>query len=138
MQQHLQIIKKKKMVFTIKVEFDGEKIFEVPDYVLELNSVADRTIDVEKTITFTVSLKDTTITDAVYSLSGEPIGATIDSESGLFVWTPLTSHGNIQDVYYNFDIIVNSGSQTDKENIQITVKKAFVEPKKRTRTSCGT
>ncbi len=115
---------------TIKVEFDGEKVFEVPKYVLQLNSVSDRIIDVEKTITFTVSLKEISVADAVFSLSGEPTGATIDSESGLFVWTPLTSHGNVQDVYYNFDIIVNSGSQTDKENIQITVKKAYDEPKK--------
>ena len=115
---------------TIKVEFDGEKVFEVPKYVLQLNSISDRIIDVEKTITFTVSIKDTSVTDAVFSLSGEPVGAIIDSESGKFVWTPSKSQGNIHDVYYNFDIIVNSGSQTDKENIQITVKKAYDEPKK--------
>ncbi len=115
---------------TMIVEFDGEKVFEVPKYVLQLNSISDRIIDVEKTITFTVSIKDTSVTDAVFSLSGEPVGATIDSESGKFVWTPSKSQGNIHDVYYNFDIIVNSGSQSDKENIQITVKKAYDEPEK--------
>jgi len=113
---------------SILLEFDGSKVFEVPDVVLELNGISDKSVEVEKTITFTASLIDNSIQNAVYSLKNAPTGATIDSSTGKFVWTPSKSHGNIQDVSYNFDIIVKAGSQEDKENITITVKQAYVEP----------
>ena len=115
---------------SILLEFDGKKVFEVPDVGLQLNGIADKSVEVEKTITFTASLVDNSIKDAVYSLKNAPSGATIDSSTGKFVWTPSKSHGNIQDVSYNFDIIVKAGSQEDKENITITVKQAYVEPVK--------
>jgi len=116
--------------FTIKIEYDGDRIFEIPDTVLELISIADRSIEVEKTITFTASLVDSSIKDVVFSLKNAPAGATIDSSTGKFVWTPSKSQGNIHDVLYNFDIIVTKGIQEDKENITITVKKAYEEPVK--------
>ena len=115
---------------SILLEFDGEKVFEVPDFVLQLNEIPDKTVEVEKTVTFTASLIDSSVKDSVFSLKNEPTGATIDSSTGKFVWTPSKSHGNIQDVMYNFDVIVNSGGQEDKENVTITVRKAYVEPVK--------
>ncbi|WP_246282100.1 Ig domain-containing protein [Nitrosopumilus ureiphilus] len=114
---------------SITLEFDGKKVFDVPDYVLQLNSIGDKTVEVEKTITFTATLADSSVTDAVFSLNNAPSGATIDPNSGKFVWTPSKSHGNIQDVFYNFDIVVNKGNQEDKEKITITVKQAYTEPK---------
>ncbi|MFQ5476038.1 MAG: Ig domain-containing protein [Nitrosopumilus sp.] len=116
--------------FTIKLEFDGSKIFEVPDAILQLNTITDKTVEVEKTISFTASITDSSIEDAVFSLQNNSTGATIDPSSGKFIWTPSKSHGNIQDVLYNFDIIVKKGSQEDKENFTITVKQAYVEPEK--------
>ena len=115
---------------SILLEFDGEKVFEVPDFVLQLNGIPDKTVEVEKTVTFTASLIDSSVKDSVFSLKNEPTGATIDSSTGKFVWTPSKSHGNIQDVMYNFDVIVNNGGQEDKENVTITVRKAYVEPVK--------
>ena len=116
--------------FTIKLEFDGDKVFVVPDAILQLNSISDKTVEVEKTITFTASITDSSIKDPVYSLKNEPSGATIDSSTGKFIWTPSKSHGNIQDVFYNIDVIVTHGSQEDKESITITVKQAYEEPVK--------
>ena len=115
---------------SMTLEFDGDRVFEAQDFVLELRSISDKSVEVEKTITFTASLTDSSIDDAVFSLKNEPSGATIDPKSGKFVWTPSKSHGNIQDVHYNFDIIVNKGIQEDRESITITVKQAFVEPAK--------
>ena len=114
---------------TIELEFNDEKLFEVPDIVLELKTIGDKSVEVEKTITFTASLIDSSITDVTYSLKNAPSGATIDPKTGKFVWTPSKSHGNIQDVSYNFDIIANKGIQEDKENVTITVKQAYQEPK---------
>ena len=102
----------------------------VPDAILQLNSISDRTVEVEKTITFTASITDSSINDPVFSLKNEPSGATIDSSTGKFIWTPSKSHGNISDVEYNFDVIVTQGSQEDKESVKITVKQAYVEPVK--------
>jgi len=116
--------------FTIKLEFDGDKVFVVPDAILQLNSISDKTVEVEKTITFTASITDSSIEDPVFSLKNEPTGATIDSSTGKFIWTPSKSQGNIQDVVYNFDVIVNHGSQEDKESIKVTIKQAYVEPVK--------
>ena len=113
---------------SLRLEFDGQRVFVVPDFVLGLKAISDKTVEVEKTITFTAALTDSSIEDVVFSLKNEPAGATIDPKTGKFVWTPSKSHGNIQDVLYNFDIIVTKGAQEDKENITITVKQAYVEP----------
>ena len=112
----------------ISLEFDGNKVLEPIKYVLQLNPIQDKIIEVEKTITFTASIRDNSITNVVYNLQGAPINATIDSSSGKFVWTPSKSYGSYEDVIYNFDIIVNVGDKEDRENISITVKKAYDEP----------
>jgi len=119
----------------ISLEFDGNKVSEPKKYVLQLNSIQDKIIEVEKTITFTASLKDNSIIDVVYSLKNTTTGlkntttgATIDPSTGKFVWTPSKSYGSYEDVVYNFDIIVNVGDKEDRENISITVKKAYDEP----------
>jgi len=114
--------------FIIKLKFDGYKVFEIPYFVLELKSISDKVVEIEKTISFTASLIDSSIEDAVFSLHNEPKGAVIDPSSGKFVWTISKSQGNIIDVVYNFDIVVNMGSQEDRENITVTIKQAYVQP----------
>ena len=121
---------KEKDGFTIKLEFDGNKVFVVPDVVLQLKTIADKSVEVEKTISFTASITDSSIEGAVFSLQNNSTGATIDPSSGKFVWTPSKSYGNIKDQPYYFDIIVTKGAQEDRENFIITVKKAFDEPEK--------
>ncbi|MEK0339104.1 MAG: CFI-box-CTERM domain-containing protein [Nitrosopumilus sp.] len=118
--------------FTIQLEFDGNKLFEVQDFVLQLKTIVDVTVEVEKTISFTASLTDSSIEGAVFSLNSAAIneGATIDPSSGKFVWTPAPKHGNIIPVQYLFDIIVTKGAQEDIEKFKITVQQAYVEPEK--------
>jgi len=112
----------------LNLEYDGERVTEIADFVLSLKSIPDYSTEIEKTISFTASITDSSVKDVVFSLDDEPSGATINSESGKFVWTPSKSQGNIQDVYYTFDIIATKGAQEDKEKITITVKQAYVEP----------
>ena len=119
----------------IVLEFDGNKVLEPTKYVLQLNPIENKIVEVEKTVTFTASIKNNSIIDVVYSLENTTIGlentvtgAAIDPITGKFVWTPSKSFGNIIDVVYNFDIIVNVGDKEDRENISITVKKAYDEP----------
>ena len=107
---------------TIKIEYDGSKIFEIPDFVLELKSIPDKEVDELKTVSFTVSITDNSIEDEIYSLEkNPPSDATIDSSTGKFTWTPSGSHGNNPGAEYTFDIVVTRGSQTDRETITITV-----------------
>ena len=113
---------------TIELEYDGNKVFKVLDYVLQLNAIPDVSVEIEKTITFTASLIEGSITDEVFSLKNAPSGATINPNTGKFIWTPSKSHGNIQDVIYNIDVIVTKGNQEDKESFTITVKQAYVKP----------
>ena len=119
----------------IFLEFDGNKILEPIKYVLELNPIKNKIIEVEKTVTFTASLKDNSVTDVVYTLKNTTTGlentttgATIDPSTGKFVWTPSKSYGSYKDVIYNFDIVVNVKDKEDRQNISITVKKAYDEP----------
>ena len=110
------------------LEFDGNSISEPTKYVLQLNSIQDKIVETERTVSFTASITDSSITNAVYSLEDAPANATIDPVTGKFVWTPSKSYGSFKDVIYNFDIIVNVGDKEDRENISITVKKAYDEP----------
>jgi len=103
---------------TIKVEFDGDKVFVVPDFILALKPISDKTIEEEKTLAFTVGITEA-LSGAVYSLEkNPPSGASINSETGKFTFTPTESQGPAS---YVFDIVVTKGSQIDKESIQITV-----------------
>jgi hypothetical protein len=115
----------------IFLEFDGSKVLEPRKYVLQLNSIESKIIEVDKTITFTASINDNSITNVVYSLENAPKNARIDSTNGKFVWTPLMhfDHGSYQeDIIYNFDIIVNVEDKEDRENVSITVKKVYDKP----------
>ncbi|MDC3291814.1 hypothetical protein OAU56_01155, partial [Nitrosopumilus sp.] len=96
---------------SLVLEFDGSRVLEEVIAVLQLNSIEDKITEVEKTITFTASITDNSITNEVYSLENAPIDATIDSTTGKFVWTPSKSYGNVEDVIYDFDIIVNVGDK---------------------------
>jgi len=119
---------------SVTLEFDGNIVTQPTKSILQLNLIQDKTVEVEKTITFTVSITDDSFIetydgrDPVYSLENAPVDATIDDITGKFIWTPSKSYGSFEDVIYNFDIIVNANNQEDRENISIIVKKAYDEP----------
>ncbi len=101
----------------IELEFDGNKVFEVADFVLELKSISDKTIEEERTLSFTASLTES-VKDAVFSLEKEPTGAIINSDTGKFTWTPTKSQAPAS---YFFDIVVKKGVLVDRESIKVTV-----------------
>ena len=119
---------------SVTLEFDGNRVNQPTKSILQLNLIQDKIVEVERTITFTVSITDDSFIDTydgrdpVYSLENAPVDATIDNITGKFIWTPSKSYGSFKDVIYNFDIIVNANNQEDRENISITVKKAYDEP----------
>ena len=114
---------------TLRLLYDDNKLSIFEAFTLSLRPITDKSVEIEKTITFTATVTDSSIKDLVFSLNNEPSGASIDSKTGKFSWTPQKSHGNIQDVHYSFDVIVTNGIQEDKERVTITVKQAFEDPK---------
>ncbi|MDH3611180.1 MAG: Ig domain-containing protein [Nitrosopumilus sp.] len=116
---------------TIKLEYDGNKISELEDFVLTLKTISDKTITEGKTLSFSAGVTDSSLDKLIFSLEkNPPSGASIDSNSGQFTWTPSTSQGNVNGIQYNFDIVVERGAQKDTESITITVKDPEVIPPK--------
>ncbi len=109
---------KEEFGITIKLQYDGDKVSVLPDFVLTLNSIPDKTIEEKKTLVFTSTLTES-LTGVTFSLEkNPPMGASINSQTGQFTWTPTESQGPNS---YVFDIVVKKGSSEDRENIKITV-----------------
>ena len=103
---------------TIKLQYDGDKVSVLPNFVLALNSISDKTIEEKKTLVFTPTLTES-LTGVTFSLEkNPPIGASINSETGQFTWTPTESQGPAS---YVFDIVVKKGASEDREDVKITV-----------------
>jgi len=101
----------------IEIGFDGKVATLLPDYVLELKKIGNKSIDETKNLSFTASVTDSSIEVLEYSLDGHPSGASINKDTGIFSWTPTdTQSGN-----YIFDIVVKSGPLEDREKITVTV-----------------
>ena len=103
---------------SMQLEFDGTKVALIPNFVLALQSISDKTVEEEKTLSFTPALTES-VTDVTYSLEkNPPIGASINSQTGQFTWTPTESQGP---AFYVFDIVVKKGASEDRESIKISV-----------------
>ncbi len=69
-------------------------------------------------LTFIVSASDADDADVlVYSLNDEPEGATINSNTGAFSWTPT----ELQAGTHTFDVIVSDGQSTVSQTISVAV-----------------
>ena len=103
---------------SMQLEFDGAKVALLPNFVLALQSISDKTIEEKKTLVFTPILTES-LTDVSFSLEkNPPTGASINGETGQFTWTPTESQGPAS---YVFDIVVKKGASEDREGVKITV-----------------
>ncbi|WP_048169383.1 putative Ig domain-containing protein, partial [Methanosarcina sp. 2.H.A.1B.4] len=84
-----------------------------------INSIPDVTVEAGKSLTFTVSASDADGDSLAYSASGTPSGATFDSKSGVFSWTPVTG----QEGTYSVTFEVSDGKLTDSATAAISVVK---------------
>lgn len=122
---------KEKDGVTLLLEYDGDKVFLIPDFVLALRSISDKTIEEEKTLSFTASLTES-VKDAIYSLEkNPPTGATINSDTGKFSWTPTESQAPGS---YTFDIVVKKGALEDRESIRVSVTEKSESVTQQTKT----
>lgn len=94
-----------------------------------LEPVDDQTIDEQTTLNFTATGTDPDSGDILtYHLDGEPPGAVMDPNTGVFTWTPTESQGAGG---YTFDVVVSdngSPSLEDAETVTITVNEVNLPP----------
>ncbi len=101
----------------LKVQRDGKKIMLVPDFVLKLEKIGNKQVKETEKLSFIARITDPEITQTRFSLQGQPAGATIDSKTGVFSWTPTSS----QIGGHAFDVIVDAETLQDIEKIVVTV-----------------
>ena len=96
--------------------------------VLDISPLGKFSIDENKTLSFTVKITDTSITNVAFSLEqNPPTGAKISANSGQFTWTPTETQGGKT---YTFDVKASNGAMTDNQSITITVNDVKTEPVK--------
>jgi len=100
----------------IKLIYKDGIVSLAPDYVVKLKEIGNKKVEEGKNLSFTASITDSTVEEE-YSLKNAPSGATINSSTGVFSWTPTKSQVGT----YIFDVIVKSGPLEDKEKITVTV-----------------
>ncbi len=103
----------------LTLDFSNDKITVLGLFDLKLSTISNKNIDEEKTLSFTVTVTDSTIEDLQFSLDNNPPGTTINPTTGQFTWTPNDAQGGIT---YTFDVVVNVGELEDRKTITITVK----------------
>jgi len=106
------------------LNYDGTRVSVTQNIVLELKKIGDKSINEKQTLSFTVTTTDSSLEDLEFKLDqNPPSGATIDSKTGLFSWTPTESQGPAS---YIFDIVVLKGPSEDRETIVVTVSEPGV------------
>jgi hypothetical protein len=83
-----------------------------------LNAIGNKTLNERVLLTFTISASDPDGDSLTYSASNLPQGASFNSSTGTFSWTPSFSQAG---TYANIHFAVSDGTLTDSEDITIPV-----------------
>jgi hypothetical protein len=106
------------------LNYDGDRVSVIPNFVLDLKKIGNKSVNENETLSFTATATDSSLKDLEFKLDqNPPSGATIDSSSGLFSWTPTATQGPAS---YIFDIVVLKGPSEDRETITVTVSEPSV------------
>ncbi|MFJ5791017.1 putative Ig domain-containing protein [Lysinibacillus sp. NPDC093197] len=92
-----------------------------------LQAIGNKTVNEESQLTFTASATDADLpaNTLTYSLVGAPTGASINSLTGVFTWTPTEAQGPGS---YTFTVRVSDGMLTAAETITVTVNEVNSAP----------
>ena len=104
----------------------SNEVSATPMTTLKMNPLGKLTIDEGKPLSFAAKVTDTSLSGVVFSLDkNPPLGAKINSNNGMFTWTPDDSQGAKS---YVFDIVVTLDSLTDRQPVTITVNDVLNKP----------
>jgi hypothetical protein len=111
---------------TIFLNYDGNSVSIIPNFVLDLIKIGNKSVTENQPLSFTASVTDSSLKDLVFKLDkNPPTGATIDSKTGVFSWIPTEAQGPGA---YLFDIVVSKGPLEDRETITVTVNTVSSPP----------
>jgi len=89
-----------------------------------LNAIGNRSIDEGQTLSFTVTANDPDLTTPILSadLSGLPIGATFNSDTGVFNWTSLSGEaGSYTAIFTATDSVDSALSSSETVSISVNL-----------------
>ena len=89
-----------------------------------LGSIGAKSVDEEDTLAFTLSASDADSNSLTYSASGLPSGASFNTASGAFSWTPADGQAGTYVVIFE----VTDGYLSDSKALTITVNDANHAP----------
>jgi len=124
-------------VYTIRVIVSDGNLTDYEDVSVTVNEVnvapvldpiGAKSVNELELLTFTATASDTDLPPQTLTFSlgvGAPAGASINSATGVFTWTPTEAHGPS---VYTIRIIVSDGSLQDYEDITVTVNEVNVAP----------
>jgi hypothetical protein len=98
--------------------------FEIPNALAVVNGlptvnpIADQVVDELALMTFTATASDPEGQTLTFSLQNTPYGASINSTTGVFTWTPTEEQGP---GVYSIDVIVSDGYLISSESVMIIV-----------------
>src|SRR5439155_18397507 len=97
---------------------------------LLLAAIGDQSVDEGSTLTFTATASDADLpaNNLTFSLLGAPAGASIDSATGVFTWTPSEAQ---EPGSYTFSVrVTDDGSPSlfAEESITVTVNEVNLAP----------
>ena len=120
--------------YTIEIEItdaaknsitDTSRTIIVDNDPLTLDPVGNKNIDENETLTFSASASNAEGDPVSFSLTDAPVGASIDSSSGVFSWTPTEAQGPES---YILNVNAASGDLSKSEEITITVNEVNTDP----------
>jgi len=103
----------------LTLDFSNNIITVLGLFDLKLSTIESKSVDEEKSLSFSATVTDSTIENLQFSLANNPLGSTINPTTGQFTWTPNDAQGGVT---YTFDVVVNVGVLEDRQTITITVK----------------
>ena len=83
-----------------------------------VNQIPDQTVDELQLLTFTVTASDPDGQQLAFSLQNAPYGASINSTTGAFTWTPTEEQGS---GVYHINVIVSDGMVISSGTVMIIV-----------------
>ena len=110
---------------TIPLEFKDNVLYTEPDFDLRISNIPDKTTREGEQVSLRVTVTDGSIDGVKYKLVGAvQRGASIDSDTGVFTWTPGERMGTTNGAMYSFEVSASKIPLSDTAKFTIIVKKA--------------
>lgn len=103
---------------TILVATQAQNAFALVNGLPSVNPIPDQMVDELTSLTFNVTASDPDGQQLLFSLQNAPYGASINSTTGVFTWTPTEEQGS---GVYHINVVVSDGIVISSGSVMIVV-----------------